>query len=239
VQGYEPEYYWLERQPIKWLMSLLSYRFALEQVANAPIYCGHRNIRARSFVPPGLDLNLFRPSGRYRDFADGQPIVLGCIGRREPGKGTRYVLDAFERLNATDSRFRLRVAFGNLPEGWKHPACEIVVPDGDAELAEFYRSLDIMVAPGTVQHGAAHYPVLEAMACGIPIITTGYIPADEANSWIVANKNSTAIVDATHTIVSDPYYGERVARALEDIRSFAWPVVAARMLASFQEEAGA
>ncbi|WP_447407026.1 hypothetical protein, partial [Clostridium perfringens] len=76
-------------------------------------------------------------------------MVVGCIGRSEPQKGTGYVLEAFQELHAKDPRHRLRIAYGNLPEGWSHEAAEIVVPRNDVELAAFYRSLDVLVAAGT------------------------------------------------------------------------------------------
>jgi len=47
-------------------------------------------------------------------------------------------------------------------KGGINPACVVVVPGNDTELADYYRSVDILIAPGTVQHGAPHYPVMEA-----------------------------------------------------------------------------
>ena len=232
IQADEAEYYRDEGAPVKAALARLSYALPFRQIVNAPVYFDNPAIDADVFVPPGVDLANFSPRA-HRDFADGESVVLGCIGRHEEAKGTRYVLEAFTQLHAADPRYRLRVAYGNLPAGWSHPAAEMVVPQNDSELADFYRSVDILVAPGTIQHGAPHYPVMEAMACATPVVTTGYMPAAPDNCWLVANRDATAIAVACRDIVADAGYGVRVARAQQAMLAFDWPAVAAKMLAIF------
>lgn len=235
VQAYEPEYYsfmsgWRGR--VLQGLSALSYKLPLTQIANAPIYMSYRGIRAKGWIPPGLDLNVFVRRAQSPSFASDQPIVLGAIGRSEATKGTVDVLAAFERLARCDPRIRLRVAYGNLPEGWQHPRAEIVEPQGDAGLAQYYRSVDILIAPGTVQLGACHYPVLEAMASGTPVITTGYLPADESNAWLVPVNAPDAIADAVKMIAALPNL-QRQARldaAVAAVASFDWAYVSADFL---------
>ncbi|WP_332878335.1 glycosyltransferase family 4 protein [Massilia sp. S19_KUP03_FR1] len=235
VQAYEPEYYsftpgWRGR--VLQAYSALSYLLPLRQVANAPIYIGYRGIRADVWIPPGLDLDLFKRREIEPSFLEGKTIVIGTIGRHEKTKGTVDVLKAFEILAADNSFIRLRVAFGNLPEGWSHPQAEIVYPDGDTALAEYYREVDILVAAGTVQHGACHYPVLEAMASGTPVITTGYLPADSSNSWIVPVNNPEAIANAVRSIAAQtPVALKATLDAAESaIGPFGWTSVAADFL---------
>jgi len=239
VQAYEPEVYSLEPglkpRVLEW-MAERSYRFDLVQICNAPVYVGYKSIRARDWVPPAVDFDLFRPRPARRPLEGADEIVLGCIGRREPYKGIRDILRAFEFLWREDHRFRLRVAYGNLPAGWSHPGLEVAVPEDDAELAEYYRSLDVLIAPGTIQIGAPHYPVMEAMACGVPVITTGYLPANPSNAWIVPVRDPAAIAVAARAIVADRESREvRVARALSDIRPFTWDAASQKMLLIFEE----
>lgn len=240
VQAYEPEYYEFDsgvRAKLLKLLSLLSYRLPLIQVANAPIYIGYRSIRANTWIPPGLERANFYRREQLPFASDGKRIVVGVIGRSEPAKGVIYALHAFEKLVESDSRYWMKVAFGNLPANWSHPKVEVVSPQNDLELADFYRSLDVLIAPGIVQLGACHYPVLEAMACGTPVVTTGYLPADSTNAWIVPIKDSAAIAAAVEQIASlstadRTLYLDRAALAVE---TFMWESVSEQFLVRFRE----
>jgi glycosyltransferase involved in cell wall biosynthesis len=238
VQGYEPEYFATGSGVVSRLqmgLSLLSYRLGLIQIVNSEVYRVHPLVSDRHVVPPGIDHAVFCPRPRPR--RDGEIFIIGCVGRKEPVKGTRYVIEAFEQLRGRDARYRLRVAFGNLPEGYEsRPGVEVVVPQDDEELAGFYRSIDVLVAAGTVQHGAPHYPVMEAMACGVPVVTTGYLPATKDNAWLVPVRDSEGICEAVEEIANHPErVPARVSAALEAVRPYAWGEVATRMLSIFRE----
>lgn len=240
VQAYEPEYYSFYpglRGRVLQALSALSYKLQLKQIANSPIYLNYRSIRASDWIPPGLDVDLFYRRHTLPAFTQGEPIVLGVIGRLEPTKGTADVLAAFEILAKLDPQIKLSVAFGNLPIGWSHPRAEVVVPNGDAQLAAWYRSIDILVAPGTVQLGACHYPVIEAMASGTPVITTGYMPADMSNAWIVPVHAPVAIAEAVQAIASLPLaqLKEKIDAAAFAIEQFEWRHVADEFLTAFCE----
>lgn len=238
VQAYEPEFS-LGKNTFKGVMAAIvsaaSYHLPLERIVNSPIYFRYRNLRAKEFVPPGLDLSVFKPKDTEKDFGSAETIVIGCIGRIEPIKGTIYVLRAFEELHNNDKRFVLKVAYGNLPENWNHSRCEIVVPKNDVELAQYYRSLDVLVAAGTGQHGAPHYPVLEAGACGVAVVTTGYMGATSETAWLVNNRDVQSIVDAIGLCVLKTSDRRRKIEAfLREVGHFGWERVAARFVSLFR-----
>lgn len=239
VQAYEPEYYALEpglKSRILEIFSRRSYSLGLQQIANAPIYVGHREIKAHTWIPPGIDPDTFCRRSDIPDLRRGEKLTIGIIGRREPAKGTAYALEAFTRLAVEDTQISLKVAFGNLPPQWKHDRAEVIVPQGDAQLADFYRSVDVLVAPGIVQLGACHYPVLEAMACGTPVITTDYLPATDETSWRVPIKNSAAIAEAILKVRDTPHdeLRRKLDIAWQSTFPFHWARIADKFIAQFE-----
>ena len=93
-----------------------------------------------------------------------------------------------------------------------------------------------MVAPGTLQLGAIHYPVIEAMAVGTPVITTGYYPASEKNAYIVPVSAPEKIAETIESIINN--YEEAINRAqvaLHDIQAFSWDNVCEKMLDIIKE----
>ncbi len=233
VQAYEAEFYGKSasgRRPLLQLQAWLGHFLPLRRIANAPVYLSFRNLRARSWVPPGVDFSLFSPRPRSKQ-SNETTATLACIGRKEPDKGTRDVLEAFAVLKSNLHSVRLLVAYGNLPEGFEDvEGIEVVVPANDAELADFYRSADIFIAPAIGQHGAPHYPVMEAMACGVPLIATGYLASSPENCWLVPERDAVAIAEAVRRVLADPLErSRRVQTALADIAAFSWDAVAAKM----------
>ena len=235
IQAYEPEFF-TGPGPVEAahrLIARLSYRLPLRQIANAPLYIGYKEIRAKEWVPPGVDLDVFRPepSQPASDTSSLRPFTVGCIGRQEGWKGTAHVVEAVRHLQQSGRDVRLRVAY-TLPDGADAPpGTEVVVPRDDRALADFYRSLDVQVAPGTLQLGAVHYPVLEAMACGVPVVTTGYLPAASDNSWIIGQPLPEAIAVAVKEIEANPEeVGRRLANGLDAARPYQWTRVSERLL---------
>ena len=202
-----------------------TYSMPLIKIVNAEIYRNYKEIHSNFVVPPGLDLKIYYPKNDYFNGKDA--ITVGCIGRVERWKGTHDVAAAVEMLQKQGVPVKFLVAF--------NPAdCadfELVKPDGDSNLADYYRSLDILVAPGTIQLGAIHYPVIEAMACGTPVITTGYYPADNDNSYIVPVSSPKDIAKTICHIINN--YAEAKAKAkiaLNEVQRFDWDKVSEAFL---------
>jgi glycosyltransferase involved in cell wall biosynthesis len=236
IQAYEPEYGMLNGSLSHKTLSLISrqsYNLNLVKIVNASIYKNYKNIVTNKVVLPGLDLGVFYK----KEFTKaGECIKVGCVGRVEPYKGTSFVLDAFKILRAEMSNIELHIAFGDQQLHGAYEGVFVNTPGSDSELADFYRSMDIIVAPGTIQLGAVHYPVIEAMACGTPVITTGYYPAEENNAWIVPVKDAEAIVKEIKNVVADDNERKRkIDKANDDVQIFKWEMVASKMINYFLE----
>jgi glycosyltransferase involved in cell wall biosynthesis len=145
-------------------------------------------------IPNGVDLDVFSPDGPQRDIpeaGDGTRFLFvgGLIGR----KGADVLFDAWREAFAARDDVTLvlkdfgandiyrdsgrepihrHIASGALPR--------IVLLDDDLstdEVAALYRSCDVLVHPYRGEGFAM--PVLEAMACGLPVIATAGGPTDE------------------------------------------------------------
>ena len=130
----------------------------------------------------GVDTSVFYPdAGRGREARErlgwtGQETVLLYVGRLNPDKNLRRLLEAFAVLHGTDpGRYRLAVVGDGMLRGpvqrlaqetgavsWT-PHC------GDTQaLADIYRAADVFVHPGVKE--TFGLVALESQACGTPVV---------------------------------------------------------------------
>lgn len=232
IQAYEPDYYPLIKHPVKHLLAKLSYLLDLRQIANSSTYRGF-GVKPELVIPPGIDLSIFTPKQLDVDFQSKDTITLGTIGRTEPYKGTAIALAAYRRLCEEDPRLRMHVGFGNVTEA---DDITIVPIKGDAELAAFYKSVDILVVSCYGQHEAPHYPVIEAMASGTIVVHTGYFPGTTENSWKASGTSVEAVTAAIRQALNAPYEDciakSTAARTMIE-EKLGWNAVARRFLSCF------
>src|SRR3954454_15829785 len=145
-------------------------------------------------VPNGVDLERFRPDGpRYDLGLPEDSVKLLFVGGVIPRKGPDVLLDAYARAFAGRDDVPLIVKdFGasSVYRGGDRSAIREWVDSGrlprlvhiddelsDDEMAALYRACDVLVHP--YRGEGFGMPVLEAMACGLPVIVTGGGPTDE------------------------------------------------------------
>lgn len=137
----------------------------------------------------------------------GRPFTFGMVGGQPLRKGFLYLLQAWERLRLPDSRLLLRTdaalsrfpALARLLE--RLPNVEIVRYRDN--MSDYYRRCDAFVFP-TVDDGFG-MALLEAMAHGLPAITTNHCGAaelftPERDLLVVPPQNSEALADAMHRV---------------------------------------
>ncbi len=143
-------------------------------------------------IPNGVDLELFSPDGPRMELdAPGVRLLFvgGLIDRKGPDLLIAAFLDAFQgRDDVTlvlkdfgadgiypmSDRTRLR----EYAESGQHPRIVYLHRDMTAEeVASLYRACDVLVHP--YRGEGFGMPVLEAMACGLPVIVTAGGPTDE------------------------------------------------------------
>lgn len=216
---------------IKKIAAYSTYLLPLRKIVNADIYKNYKNLHAKDVIPPGLDLTLYYPKKDH--YINDREFIVGCIGRIEEWKGSNDVTEAIKILHKKGYNIDYKVAFHPV----NYDKFKLIKPDGDKKLADFYRSLDVLVAPGHIQIGAVHYPVIEAMACKTPVITTGYYPANNENAYIVPVKEPAAIAETIIEILEDYESAiDKAEIAYNNISQFDWKIVSAKFIDVFNAE---
>jgi glycosyltransferase involved in cell wall biosynthesis len=226
VQAYEPDMYkvlgGLKNRILSYL-SQRSYSQHLFTVVNSDIYLNYKKLKASRTLYPGIDFKLFYPQQKQEN---NDRIIIGTVGRAERFKGTQYILDAFGILKKQFPTLELHIAYGNADDYEAQEGIHCFQPHGDEALATFYRSLDYYFCAGFIQLGAFHYPVVEAMCCGIPVITTQYYPSDESNAWLIRPQVTADIVSQFEKAHSNPELkNQKLAQALKDVQQLDWKTV--------------
>ena len=239
VQAYEPDYYRLQggfKNCLLVLLSSLSYRKDIFTVVNADTYKKYKRLDTTKVLYPGIDFDLFFPKPTK---STNEKIIIGTVGRKEKYKGTEYILLAFTIIRKKYPKAELHVAFGKPANFTNYSGVYCFQPNGDKDLGNYYRSLDYYFCAGYTQLGAFHYPVVEAMRSGVPVITTPYYPASDKNAWITKTCDELDIVRRFEEAYTNPQLTQqKAAQALLDSEQFEWKKAGALLNQYFLELTG-
>lgn len=195
-------------------------------------------------VPLGVDLATFRPSPLVR--SSGLPAELVCVGRLSKEKrpdlavgALRELLDAGIPARLTmvgagpeDDRLRTMAAARGLP------VCFTGHLSDRHEVARLLATADVVLAPCPVE--AFGLSVLEALACGTPVVTSDQGAAHEllaAGCGTAAAPRASALAAAVATVVGWHRGTARISAqtaARRRAEQYPWSATVAAMLAVHQ-----
>jgi glycosyltransferase involved in cell wall biosynthesis len=189
-------------------------------------------------IPNGVDRNFFRPAeNKPRDIK----IKLLTVGRLSVTKRVEMLIDAVRILR--DGGFNVHLSIvggGALQNRLKYLVTAAKLDDriefiGRVEqekMPQIYQQSDIFVS-ATLQEGMSN-AMLEAMACGLPIVTTTCEGIEELiadNGIVVGQPSAQAIADAVKSIVeNEQLYNRMCTQARIRAEQFNWKNVADQYL---------
>jgi glycosyltransferase involved in cell wall biosynthesis len=183
---------------------------------------------------PGVD-PAFSPSGPRTEL--GQPFVLG-VGTLEPRKNLLRLVEAW-RLLGNDSRLVLAGGAGwGEQAGLDDPG--IVLPGyvEASELPSLYRGAQVLVYPSLFE--GFGIPVVEAMACGTPVVASSHPSLDEACGGAAIRVDPDDPSSIAAGISEAVERRDQLVRlGLEHAARFKWRRTGETMLAALLSAAGA
>ncbi len=207
-------------------------------------------------IPNGVDVR-FAPASvdqaaAFRQAKGLPPRYWLYVGTLEPRKNLPLLLDAFARRQrvASGDPIDLVLAGGR---GWDDETIFTRVAElglqnrvhfpgfvPDAELPDWYRAAEAFVYPSRFE--GFGLPVLEAMACGTPVLCSAAPGVREAagRAALQAPPGDVEAWAAALTLLADqPALRDELRRAgLEHARSFTWRATAERTIAVYEKAVG-
>jgi alpha-maltose-1-phosphate synthase len=195
---------------------------ASEYVRDTLVTIGVR--REKIFLLPyGVDVQRFRPPAEKRSASTFRALFVGQISQR---KGIKYLLEAWKRLALPDAELVILGSVVGQGEGLRrYEGLFRHLPSVPySELHTYYQDADIFIFP-SVHEGSA-LAVNEAMASGLPVITThnsGTPVRDGQEGFIVPIRDIDALAQRIQQLYSDRLLVQRMGEnARRRIEQFTW-----------------
>ncbi len=189
-------------------------------------------------VRNGVDTDVFRPADAPRPPLDGRSARIGSVGRLVHQKGYDLLVEAVPYVLAKRDVEVVVAGDGELRGQLEHRAdgLPITFPGavhGAAAVADHLRGLDLFVLPS--RYEGLPNVVLEALACGVPVVATavpGMAEAAGTAARLVSPEDPYALAEGVLAALEDIGLGGPPTGSAPPVRSF--DVVAAEHLAVFE-----
>jgi len=179
--GSNRTYRWLRRLHAPLVHRFIPLSGHLDDYLRSAVGIAPRKIRR---IYNGVDTQTFHPGASDalpRGFRDDDSLVFGTVGRMHGVKDQRNLAHAFVALHRLRPQQAHRLRLVMIGEGPLHTECLCALQDAGLEdqawlpgarhdIPAILRALDVFVLPSQAE-GISN-TILEAMACGLPVIAT-------------------------------------------------------------------
>ncbi|GAB5504368.1 MAG: hypothetical protein Pyrs2KO_30230 [Pyruvatibacter sp.] len=203
--------------------------------ANSLVSCGVPREKVR-VIPYGFDQQLFVPQ-KSEHVSDFVVIYAGSISQR---KGIAYLLRAFRKIRGPGTRLRLvgNAVADATPLGPYLPFVEWSPHMHRAMLAQELQMASVFVFPSLAE--GLGLTVIEAMASGLPVITTACgaddIVEDGISGFVVPSRSADAISEKLIWLKENPDQRVAMGRAAQKrALAFSWSAYRRRAADSILE----
>ena len=203
-------------------------------------------------IPNGVDTALFSPSARLarRELARGhrqfrrEDFVLLLIGNDLSNKGLPAVLEAMRVLPEIPARL---IIVGNDPASESRESAQrlgildrCLWEPATADILDAYAAADVYVSPS--REDSFGMPVAEAMACGLPVITSVFAGVasllhDGVDSFVLHDPHdSKTLAKLVRTLYEQPELRSRMGQAATNVsQGWTWDRNASAVLQLLQK----
>jgi len=200
-------------------------------------------------VPTGIDLARFRPgdraAARVRLGLPAEAFLVGIVATLRSWKGHLYLLDALARMQ--DSRMQaVLVGTGPMEQNIRRKVAEdglasrVIMAGHHDDVVPWLQSFDVFALPSYANEGVPQ-AIMQAMACGLAVVTTGVGAIREAardgvTALMVRPRDAEALAAAISLLRDDPAQRARLgaAAATEARTRFSRDAMLDRVEAVFQ-----
>ena len=180
-------------------------------------------------IPTGIDLDRYRPgdagAARARLGLDPAGTVIGIVATLRSWKGHRYLFQAFSRLPDREARLVVvgdgpqREALGILA-GELDIASRVLFTGNREDVEACLPAFDLFCLPSYANEGVPQ-ALMQAMACGLPVVTTPVGSIDEivedgVTGVMVKPEDADSLLAAIGSLLADGDRRRSLARGARE-----------------------
>jgi glycosyltransferase involved in cell wall biosynthesis len=219
-------------------------------------YNSHKFKNKFSVLPNGVDINRFQPAAKSLTLLNrfngvGKTIIVfvGGLDSAHYFKGLNYLLNSLKMM--TDDNWRLLVVGdGNLRPVYEQMAISFGLESkvffvgyaNDEELVSYYQVADLCVLPSIDRSEAFGVVLIEAMACGKPVVASDLdgvreVVKNKVCGRLAKPKDVVSLKNALEYFIKNPrqriIYGH--AGRQQAVNEYGWRSLGERILKKYQE----